>query len=201
MLKRMPRRKLELSPDRFYHVYNRGVGRRRIFFSRANRVFFLRRLRDYCEPNSEGGTSIVAYCLMPNHFHLLVRPYAADLAVRIGRLCKSYTQAINRERERVGPLFQGRFKAVLVDEESQLVHLSRYIHLNPVAAGLVPRPGGWEFSSYRDFIGSRPGTLPDPDPIFRCFEGGDPRARYRHFVEAGVVSDDPLVDGLTLEHD
>lgn len=78
------------------------------------------------------------------------------------KLSVSYTKAINKRYGRVGSLFQGPFRAVHVDRNEYLLHLSRYIHLNPVTAGLVPQPEEWEFSSYREYIGLRNGTLPEP---------------------------------------
>ena len=92
----------------------------------------------------------------------------------------SYTKAVNKSRERCGPLFQSRFRAIHVDDEAYLLHLSRYIHLNPVPM-LVAQPADWEFSSYREYIGVRDGTLPDPSRIVR--ELGSPAA-YRRFVES-----------------
>lgn len=217
----MPPRKVILASGEYYHVFNRGVERRPIFFGRENYFHFLRTARRYLlgesderesDPDApsvrvagegvaadDAGTdpdaasvrvsekqrpvSIVAYCLMPNHFHFLVYLRCDDFSDRMSSFQKSYTQAINRARERVGPLFQGRFRAEHVDREEYLTHLSRYIHLNPVVAGLVQRPADWEFSSYREFIGLREGSLPEPHPVLQVFES---RAAYRSFVERGT---------------
>jgi putative transposase len=120
---------------------------------------------------------------MPNHFHVLVSLSCTNFSERMSSLQKAYTQAINVARDRVGPLFQGRFKAEHVDREDYLTHLSRYIHLNPVAAGLVSAPAEWEFSSYQEYAGLRQGSLPEPDVILREFSS---REAYRSFVEAGT---------------
>ncbi len=196
----MPRRAEPLVGGGFYHIYNRGVDRRRVFFSRENSLFFLRRLRDHLAVGDAAGVEVLAYCLMPNHYHLLVRPHGDDLAVRLGALSKSYTQAINRQQDRVGPLFQGRFKAKLVEKEAGMVHLSRYIHLNPVAAGLVRDPTDWEFSSMPEYAGLRRGTLPSHAPVWAAFEGGDARSRYVAFVRGGIrLGDDSYLSGLTFD--
>jgi putative transposase len=171
----MPRRRFALVPQHFYHVYNRGVDRRDVFFSRENSLFFLRRVREYLlnltEPTAGGSSisrpveitppcQILAYCLMPNHFHLLVQVLNTDFSTTMQSLSQSYTNAINRERDRVGPLFQGRFQAKPIDDEAYLLHVSRYIHLNPVVAHFVDKPEDWEFSSYSEYIGTRDGSLP-----------------------------------------
>jgi REP element-mobilizing transposase RayT len=151
-------RKTPIYPGETHHIYNRGVNYGDIFFTRANYLFFLRRLREFCPP--ETGT-IIAYCLMPNHFHLLISAHIQDFGKNVmQRLGVSYTKAINKQEERVGSLFQGPFQNRCVNSEGDLLHLSRYIHLNPVTAGFVERPEQWEFSSYQDHIGLRQGTLP-----------------------------------------
>ena len=161
-------RKETILPEHYYHIYNRGVNQEPVFFSRANYVFFLQRLRGYF---TDAAAHIIAYCLMPNHYHLLVLVKVVDFGHEVMQpFGVSYTKAINKQEARVGPLFQGPFKYRLVQREGYLLHLSRYIHLNPVAAGLVKYPADWEFSSYREYVGLRPGTLPKPEPVLSYFE-------------------------------
>jgi putative transposase len=191
----MPPRKTILAAGEYYHVFNRGVERRLLFFERENYAHFLRTARRYLLGQSDPDASsvriadelrpvsIVAYCLMPNHFHFIIHLRCEDFSARMSSFQKSYTQAINRARQRVGPLFQGRFRAEHVDREEYLTHLSRYIHLNPVAAGLVRKPADWEYSSYREYAGLRDGSLPEPNPVLQIFES---RAAYRRFVEHGT---------------
>jgi hypothetical protein len=93
----------------------------------------------------------------------------------------SYTKAVNKQQGRVGPIFQGPFQAVQVSRDELLMHLSRYVHLNPVSAGLVTAPEAWAFSSYWDYVGLRQGTLPRPDDLLALFPS---RQAYRAFVEA-----------------
>jgi putative transposase len=173
----MARRETDLVAGGTYHLYNRGVNRGRIFFERENYRFFLRGLRRYLGVPQE--TAVVAYCLTPTHFHLVVRPQTETLSRQMQRFGISYSKAINRRFGRVGPLFQGNFGAKLVDRDEYLVHLSRYVHWNPVAAGLVADPADWEFSSYRDYVGLRHGTLPSADLVLSHFPSP---AAYRAYV-------------------
>jgi putative transposase len=204
----MPRRALPLLEGEYCHIYNRGNNRQNVFFERENYLFFLQRVRQYLigesqtsqtsevSKTSEVWVDVVAYCLMPNHFHLLIRPNDDQLSRRMQRFLISYTKAMNKRYDRVGALFQGQFQAVVVDRDEYLLHLSRYIHLNPVMAGLVRYPGDWEFSSYRDYVGSRPGTLPTPDVVLAQFP--TPRA-YQEFVEAYQATDRELIADLLFD--
>ena len=144
----------------------------------------------------EVGCAVVAYCLMPNHFHLLVRPRDDRFSRGMQRFSISYAKAMNKRMGRSGALFQGAFEAVRVDRDEYSLHLSRYIHLNPVEAGLVRRPEDWEFSSYRDYVGLRQGTLPVPGIILSQFSS--PGA-YREFVEADGLGDVEIIEHLLLD--
>jgi len=168
----MPRRGVEFLAGEFYHVYNRGVDSRPIFHETGNYLYFTRLL--FAKAHAHD-VAVIAYCLMPNHFHLLARPgQGCFLGNCVSGVCGSYAQALNRQRQRSGALSQGRYQAIHVDRDEYLAHLARYIHLNPVAAGLVARPGDWPYSNYASIsedgvlIG---GILPDADA-------------YRRFVEA-----------------
>ncbi len=186
----MPRRKESFEVGEHYHIFNRGVDRQPVFFSRENYLFFLRRMGQYlCGINppewneslqETRSCQILAYCLMPNHYHLLVQICAETFSASMQSLSQSYTNAINRERERVGPLFQGRFCGKHIDDELGLLHVSRYIHRNPVDAGLVKLPHEWEFSSDLDYTGVRHGRLPNQSSVLTIAGG---RERYRRFVE------------------
>ena len=191
----------------YYHLYNRGNNRQTIFLERENYVFFLRRIREHLVRMDSTQTSdvctapratIIAYCLMPNHFHLLVRPNDEQLSRHMRRLSISYTKAMNKRYDRVGSLFQGRLKAIMVDRDAYMIHLSRYIHLNPVLAGLVESPEHWEFSSYRDYVGMRQGTLPSPDAVLSQFASA---TAYRDFVVQYADHDQRLIGHLTFEQE
>jgi putative transposase len=190
----MPYRKVALVEGQAYHVYNRGVNHGPLFFCDENWRFFLERLRQYFVPEQ---VEILAYCLMPNHYHLLVRLKSDGFGRRVMQpFGVSYTKAVNKQQRRVGPLFQGPFQAKWVDKDEYLVHLSRYIHLNPVVAGLVARAEGWLFSSYQDYVGLRKGTLPATELILSQFPS---RQGYRAFVESYVASDLRVIEHLLFE--
>ena len=109
---------------------------------------------------------------MPNHYHLLICIKAEhDFSRKVMQpFGTSYTKAINAQEKRVGPLFQGRFKSIHVDDEAYLLNLTRYIHRNPVDAGLVDKPQDWPYSSYLDYAGLRDGSLPKTSVILDQFE-------------------------------
>jgi REP element-mobilizing transposase RayT len=113
----------------YYHVYNRGNARQPIFFEPENYRFFLTRLRKYFTADT---ADVVAYCLMPNHYHLMVHLRQDDLSTLMHPLGMGYAKAVNARYQRVGHLFQGPFQAKHIETTAQLAHLSRYIHLNPV---------------------------------------------------------------------
>jgi len=182
----MPYRKCEFRAGECYHLYNRGNNYGDIFFQRENQLYFLRLVGRYLSP---AVLDVVAYCLMPNHYHLLVYLRMDDLSSAMQRLGVAYTKAINKRYGRAGGLFQGPFQAVHIDRDEYLLHLSRYIHLNPVIAGLVERAEDWEFSSYREYLGLRPGRLPKPGLVLAQLGGAD---AYREFVESYAEGDDEL---------
>ena len=188
-----------IASGHFYHIYNRGVNRESIFFHEENWLFFLRRLRHYFDRDL---ATIQSYCLMPNHFHLLVHVTCDDFGRTVMHpFTVSYTKAINKQQNRVGSLFQGPFQARCVSRDADLIHLSRYIHMNPVQANLVSAPEMWEYSSYRDYIGLRTGTLPSTELILGQFPS---RQAYVEFVCAGRdtnigVSESLLMDWVAHE--
>ena len=187
-------RSTPLLPNQYYHLYNRGVDKQPIFFLPENWSFFLRRLRQYCLPSQ---ATIIAYCLMPNHYHLLVHVNSVTFSQSIMHpFTVSYTKAINRQQNRVGPLFQGSFQARLIQSEQYLLGIASYIHLNPVHAGLVATPEAWEYSSYRDYIGLRNGTLPQPEIILGHFE--DPEA-YRININESLFQKMEIPEGLFMD--
>ena len=122
-----------------YHVTSRGDRREPIFEDNEDRVLFLGTLAEGVE---RFNWVCHAYCLMTNHYHLVVETPDGNLSKGMRHLNGVYTQASNRRHARVGHLFQGRFKAILVDKDSHLLELARYVVLNPVRAGMVTKPGG-----------------------------------------------------------
>ena len=137
-------------PENFYHLYNRGNDRDLIFLEAENYRYFVRLLRHYL---SRAPAELIAYCLMPNHFHLVVYlSREIDFSNTLRAFTTAYVRSFNNWYGRVGYLYQGSTKAKLVVGEEHLIHLCRYVHLNPVVAGLVESPEAWEFSDYLDWI-------------------------------------------------
>ena len=134
----------------FYHVMNRGLERREILQEERDYEKFLELLED---THQQYHFKVHSYCLMPNHYHLYLETPQGDLSRGMRHIDGIYTQVFNKRRRRVGPLFQGRYKAIVVEKESYSLEISRYIHLNPVKAKMVERPEQWKWSSYRMFLG------------------------------------------------
>lgn len=135
-----------------YHVINRGNAGENLYRNSRDREKFLSYLERAVERFS---IKVHAYCLMSNHFHILMETLHPNLSKSVQWINVSYAVYFNRKYKRNGHLFQGRFKSVLVDADSYLKQLSRYIHLNPVRAGIVDRPTDYDWSSYTAFVGKR----------------------------------------------
>jgi putative transposase len=155
----MPYRRIQFAQGQYYHIYNRGSGRQPIFRENDNYVFALRLVKKY---TSTFNISAMAYCLMPNHYHFLLRQDGMESAGLVPqRVFNSYTKAFNKRYGSSGTLFEGRYQAIHVDKDVYLLHLCRYIHANPVKHGLVSRLEEWPYSNYHEWIGTRDGTLVD----------------------------------------
>ncbi len=187
----MPRRQVTFAIGNYYHIYNRGNNRELIFFEKENYIYFLRQLRNHLTTK---GVDIIAYCLMPNHYHLLIYLQTEQFSQRMHTFTLSYTKAINQRYQRTGSLFQGRFQAILVNTAEYLLHLTRYIHLNPVEAGLVKKAEDWDFSSYQEYINLRNGNLLKLDHIKSQLQSAN---AYRDFLEEQAKSDQ-LIQHLTF---
>ncbi len=130
----------------YYHVMNRGLAPQVVFYDRADRAVFLELLADCHEM---WGIRVLAYCLLDNHYHLLLQTPEANLARVMRHLDGMYTQRCNRRYGRDSLLFRGRYAAIVVEAEPYLLAVARYIHQNPIAAGLVRTPEAYEWSSCR----------------------------------------------------
>ena len=133
-----------------YHLTSRGNARRKIFRDHQDRETFLETLASVVKRYN---WLCHAYCLMDNHYHLIIETMDANLSMGMRQLNGVYTQRYNRRDDKPGHVFQGRFKAVLVQKESYLLELSRYVVLNPVRAKMVEDPKDWAWSSYRETCG------------------------------------------------
>ncbi len=181
-------------PGAFYHVTSRGNEQKDIFKSRRDREKFL----EYLESATQRyGAVIHAYCQMSNHYHLLLETPAGNLSQIMQHINSAYTTYFNAKRKRAGHLFQGRYKAILVEADEYATELSRYIHLNPVRAAMVARPEDWPWSSYRGFIGQ--GRAPvwlKREFILSYFgkKAAGAEKKYRVFVEdlLGTAYESPL---------
>ena len=136
----------------WYHVMNRGLGSQIIYKNPTHGEIFLELLKDATELF---GIEIHAYCLMSNHYHLLIKTPRGNLSRAMRHINGVYTQRFNRLENKEGPLFRGRYKAILVDHESYLLQVSRYIHLNPVNAKLANLPDQYKWSSYIYYINKK----------------------------------------------
>ena len=136
-------------PNAFYHVMNRGLSRKDIYLIDDDRQVFLETLK---EASKLFGLRIICYCLMPNHYHLLIQTPKPNLSRAMRHLNGIYTQRFNRIHKKDGPLFRGRYKAILVQEDEYLTHLIRYIHLNPVQASLVQDPVKYPWASHAAYL-------------------------------------------------
>jgi len=173
-------------PGAFYHVIQRGNDKRDIFISEQDRVRFYHYLSLLHERYK---ANIHTYCLMSNHYHLVLETTQANLSKAMHHLNTSYTIYFNLKRKRSGHFFQGRYKAILVDANEYLDVLSRYIHLNPVRAGLVKDPAQYPHSSYKYFTTNikKPDWL-RTDLVFSSFGPNNKKAKalYKAFVLEGI---------------
>lgn len=140
----------------FYHITARGNERKRIFFSHRDYEKFLSYLTDAVH---KYGVILHAFVLMANHYHLIVETPKANLSSFMHSLNSAYTTYFNIKRKRAGHLFQGKYKALLIDADNYLLELSRYVHLNPVRAGITEKPETYPYSSYRAYIFPREEAL------------------------------------------
>jgi REP element-mobilizing transposase RayT len=177
----------------FYHVTARGNEKRRIYFSNADYEKF-----KYYINRAQEKYQFLLHCfvLMVNHYHLVIETPFANLNSIMHYINSSYTNYVNRKMKRSGHLLQGRYKAILIDHDSYLLELSRYLHLNPVRAGIVQRPEDYPYSSYVSFIGKRSDENICRDFILGMVSQHEKKAMqaYRNFVEhaMGTHLDNPL---------
>ena len=184
-------------PHALYHVTSRGDRREPIFVDDADRAMFLALLDDACE---RFDAALLAYCLMGNHYHLVLTTRRANLSQLMRQLNGVYTQRFNRRHGKVGHVFQGRFNAILVDRDEYLLAVCRYVDLNPVRAGIVKAPGDWPWSSYRAHTGqAEPPRWLDGDALHTMLLAGPadtPRrrraAQQRYAALVDAHRDSPL---------
>ena len=173
-------------PGAFYHITARGNARQKIFLDEEDRHRFLDLLG---KEVTQQGWFCYAYCLMDNHYHLLIETPEPNLVTGMRRLNGVYTQAFNRRHRRVGHLFQGRYKAILVDKDAYFLELCRYIVLNPLRAKAVKRQEQWPWSSYAATAGrAAPPSWLTIEPVLTRFAN---HAGYERFVAQGMGQASP----------
>jgi len=193
----MPSRVIPFVNGEFYHILNRGVAQIPIFSQVADYKRFLATMIYYQVAQSKPRFSlfapttnlldtnqktveIICYCLMPNHFHLLLQQVKnGGITEFVSKLSNSYAKHFNLKNKRVGPLFQGEFKAIHVDSNEQLLHLSRYIHLNPLVSNVTKRLEIYEWSSYREYVNGVDKPICSKEIILDQFKS---RQDYKKFI-------------------
>jgi len=206
----MARRKYPLVTDQFYHVFNKSIDNRPLFTNKREYSIFLemiryyqiaderkvsfsrfrlwsQRLRSIFFQEAWGNKSlfveVTAFCVMPNHYHFLLKQIKDNgISKFLSDFQNSFTRFYNLKYERKGHLFAGPFKSVLIGNESQLVHVSRYIHLNPLTSYLVKEPNDLDhylWSSYPEYVGLKKVEISNPEPILAHFKD---KSDYKRFV-------------------
>lgn len=176
----MARRPRVFAPGLLYHVMVRGNQRQKTFLDPTDYKAYLERLSRY---RKRYGYTVHAYCLMPNHVHLLLESSQQPLSKFMQGLQQSYSQYFNLSHRKVGHVFQGRYKAIVCEKDEYLLELVRYIHLNPVRSGLVQEPGRYRYSGHREYAEGKASAVMDPRKVLGMLGG---KARYRAFVRDGI---------------
>ncbi|HKL11677.1 MAG TPA: transposase [Clostridia bacterium] len=145
----MPRQARKMSESGFYHVMIRGNNKEYIFESPQDKGKFMKIFKEKIELND---VAVAAYCLMGNHFHLVAKAEIDELADFMKKITVSYASYYNLNRDRVGHVFQGRFRSETIESNQYLLGVVRYVHRNPLEAGLVGRIEDWQWSSYTEYI-------------------------------------------------
>jgi REP element-mobilizing transposase RayT len=184
----MPRKARIDAPGALHHIIVRGIERRKIFEDDTDRINFLDRLGKVL---SETVTKCFAWALIPNHFHLLLRTGASPLATVMRRLLTGHAMNFNRRHRRSGQLFQNRYKSILCQEDTYLLELVRYIHLNPIRARLVSdikALNRYPFCGHAVIMGKKKKEWQDDAYVLRLFsdQRSTARRRYRVFVQKGI---------------
>lgn len=199
-------------PNSFHHIYNRGNDKMSIFLDESDYYSFLGLLEENIlgrkeyfsskvfvpSPKSShltgkkyvrkllpvGSFEIICFCLMPNHFHLLVRQIKElKISKLLSKVCTSYSKRFNKKYGHIGHVFQDQFKSILVEDNNQLLHLSAYIHSNPKASNLVEDLGDWRFNSYLNFINKEQYNLCSKNIVLDQFKD---IKNYKKFVEDNI---------------
>lgn len=194
----MPSRYLPFVNGQYYHLFNRGVAKMPIYLNKGDYSRFVRTMVYYqiADPKprfsifsedkfnmvdkSQKIVEIICYCLMPNHFHFLIKQLKdGGICEFVSKISNSHARYFNIKNKRVGPILQGEFKAVLVEDDNQLLHVNRYIHLNPVASFITQDLENYPWSSYPEYIGKNNQNICEKEEILSFFPSIE---AYKQFV-------------------
>lgn len=189
----MPRGPRFVFQNAFYHVFNRGINKQDIFLSSIDYLFFLKKLRDLKKKYDH---SIYAFCLMPNHFHISIQTRKIPISKIMSSLITSYSMYFNRKYKHLGPVFQNRFKSILIENDSYFLKLSQYIYLNPVRGGLVSDPFSYQYSSIREALGKESYSILDKDIVRLVGETKNSLREYEDFIYSGMKEDFTEIEKL-----
>lgn len=194
----------EYAQNSYYHIYNRGVAKQVIFIDEQDYKVFLSYLKTYLTPvdkniktfpsrqlkNYYQELRLLAYCILPNHYHLFIwQKEANTIANFLKSIATKYSMYFNKKYQRSGPVFEGRYKAVMVKTETQFIYLSKYIHRNPVTSGTVLED--YKYSSYINYLGRINQTWINTEEILSYFSKINPYSTnsYKTFIEETDESD------------
>ncbi|MGL5414527.1 MAG: transposase [Clostridium sp.] len=179
----------EIYDGGIYHITNRGNRRCDIFKDCEDFQYFINLICDGIKFFGSENLSVIAYCLMDNHIHLLIKVQNVTLGEFIGRVTSLYTRYFNKKNNYTGHLFGDRYHLEEVKNDAGLMEVSRYIHLNPVRASMVKFPQDYEWSSYGVFIGEKDEKFTDSDLILRKFIYKYRFVLYKEYVERYMIKD------------
>ena len=204
----------DFGPETYYHIYNRGVARLPIFLDDQDYKVFLSYLKTYLtEPKKDDEIfpsrklknynqliKLLTYCLMPNHFHLMLWQREIDSISNFMRsLFIKYSLYFNKKYKRVGPVFQGKFKGVIIESEPQFIFLSKYIHRNPLSLTSSSELEAYSYSSYRNYLGKINQSWVDTSEILSYFSKSNYANSYKQFVEELDERDLMLIKSVVLD--
>jgi putative transposase len=188
----MPRRKVEYAPGSYYHLLNRGALKALLFHEPRAYHLFVQLVKRYA---GQFGVTVIVMCLMPNHFHMIVRlEEGGDIVEFMKRLCFTFSLRINKMYNRVGTSFGGRYKAKLIENDAHLRYVCAYVHANPLSAGLVKDPEEWEYSNYREWAKQR-----DYLPWDGAFVKSMYRRLHKHEELVRMIAEKKLLDHFKID--
>lgn len=180
----MSKRNRKWKPGSIMHLINRGNEKQDIFKDGYDYEVFRSLIADAAQ---ESDYEILAMCAMPNHFHIMAKTTEFPLGEWMKKIQVAYAKYFNDRYGRIGHLFGSRYASTVVDSNPYLLQLSSYIHLNPVASGIVSRPEDYQFSSYRTYIGLANDPLFQTRAVLQYFDPKDPAAGYKEFIESNMI--------------